>query len=471
MESWLKVSCLLCLFGFLREIRPSEPYHAEILMGEWYHVTQDEVNRSVYPVGTYSYLALLIFVFLITDLLRYKPVIIANALAGIFIWGTLIWTTTLAGLQAVEVLYGFYQAAEVAYYSYIYAQVDKQYYPRVTSHTRAAMFVGKLVAGILSQLIIGLDWMNYKELFYITVSCRLLIEYYAIIVHSLIPFDRSAAQVVALLWAFFLPKVDKSVYFHNRSEAIKDEIKPDSGGLEKAPEQANAEVREANVIPIPNKGVQALQLLWSHFHNSYTNSLVVQWSLWYAISLAGFLQVSTYMQVVWKSFENEPTILWNGAVDAALTLLSAVFALLAGYFHAGRLSTSTSMLSMALLSILEGGCVLLACWTSNIYLSYLGYVLYGALFAFTITVASSELASSLLEDSFALVFGFNTFVGLILQVIMTFVVVSENANLNLDVFQQFTVYAFYFIVIGVIYFVIFFLKYLWSCFGRSKTIN
>ncbi|KAH8292162.1 hypothetical protein KR054_006451 [Drosophila jambulina] len=449
MESWLKVSCVLCIFGFLRELRPSEPYHAEILMGEWYHVTQDEVNRSVYPVGTYSYLALLIFVFLITDLLRYKPVIIANALAGILLWSTLIWTTTLAGLQAVEVLYGFYQAGEVAYYSYIYAQVDKQYYPRVTSHTRAAMFVGKLVAGILAQLIIGLDWMNYKQLFYITVS----------------------SQVVALLWAFFLPKVDKSVYFHNRTEAIKDGIRPDTGSLEKGNELANAEVTEAKLTPNPNTSVQALQLLCSHFHSAYTNPLVVQWSLWYAMSLAGFLQVTTYMQVVWKSYENEPTIAWNGAVDAALTLLSAVFALLAGYFHAGRLSTSTSMLSMALLSILEGGCVLLACWTSNIYLSYLGYVLYGALFAFTITVASSELASSLLEDSFALVFGFNTFVGLILQVIMTFVVVSENANLNLDVFQQFTVYAFYFIVIGVLYFVVFLVKYLWSCFGRSKSID
>ncbi|KAH8292163.1 hypothetical protein KR054_006450 [Drosophila jambulina] len=466
MESWLKVSCVLCIFGFLREFHPSDPYHAEILMGEWYHVTQDEVNRFVYPVGTYSYLALLIFVFLITDFLRhvltsnfyriiilflnrYKPVIIANTLIGVLHWGTLIWTNTLPGLQAVEVFYGFYQAGEVAYYSYIYAQVDKKYYPRVTSHTRAALLIGKLVAGLLAQLLIGMDWMNYKQLLYITVS----------------------SQVLALLWAFFLPKVDKSVYFHNRSEAIKNGVRPDTGSLEKGNELANTEVTEAKLTPNPNTSVQALQVLWSHFHSAYTNPLVVQWSLWYAMSLAGFLQVTTYMQVVWKSYENEPTIVWNGAVDAALTLLSAVFALLAGYFHAGRLSTSTSMLSMALLSILEGGCVLLACWTSNIYLSYLGYVLYGALFAVTITVASSELASSLLEDSFALVFGFNTFVGLILQVIMTFVVVSENANLNLDVFQQFTVYAFYFIVIGVLYFVVFLVKYLWSCFGRSKPMN
>ncbi|EDW42683.1 thiamine transporter 2 [Drosophila sechellia] len=443
MESWLKISCVLCIFGFLRELRPSEPYHAEILMGEWYHVTQDQVNRSVYPVGTYSYLALLIFVFLITDLLRYKPVIIANAITGICIWGTLIWTSTLSGLQAVEVFYGFYQAGEVAYYSYIYAKVDKQYYPRVTSHTRAAMFVGKLVAGILAQLVIGMKWMNYKQLFYISVS----------------------SQVAALLWAFFLPKVEKSLYFHNRSEAIEGGTKAEGGNLEKGSEQPSTE--EAN----QEKKVPAWQLLWFHFRSAYTNALVIQWSLWYAISLAGFLQITTYMQVVWKSFENEPTIAWNGAVDVALTLLSAVFALLAGYFHAGRLSTRASLLSMALLSVLEGGCVLLSCWTDDIYLSYLGYVLYGGLFAFTITVASSELASSLEEDSFALVFGFNTFVGLLLQCILTLVVVSEKANLNLNVFQQFSVYAFYFIVIGVVYSIAVILQYIWSISKKPKAIQ
>lgn len=68
--SWRKISGLLCVFGFLRELRPSEPYHAEILLSDHYNVTRDEVNRSVYPIGTYSYLALLVVVFLVTDLLR-----------------------------------------------------------------------------------------------------------------------------------------------------------------------------------------------------------------------------------------------------------------------------------------------------------------------------------------------------------------------------------------------------------------
>lgn len=81
------------------------------------------------------------------------------------------------------------------------------------------------------------------------------------------------------------------------------------------------------------------------------------------------------------------------------------------------------------------------------------------------------MASSLEEDSFALVFGFNTFVGLLLQCILTFVVVSEKANLNLNVFQQFSVYAFYFIVIGIVYSIAVILQYIWSISKKPKAIQ
>lgn len=69
---------ILCLFGTLREIRPSEPFVTEFLLGEWRNVTEEQLNREVYPVGTYSYLSQLVVVFLITDFLRFKPVIILS---------------------------------------------------------------------------------------------------------------------------------------------------------------------------------------------------------------------------------------------------------------------------------------------------------------------------------------------------------------------------------------------------------
>lgn len=70
MQEWIKVSLLLCTFGFFREMRPSEPFVTDFLSGEWRNITSEQVNREIYPLGTYSYLAQLVIIFLITDILR-----------------------------------------------------------------------------------------------------------------------------------------------------------------------------------------------------------------------------------------------------------------------------------------------------------------------------------------------------------------------------------------------------------------
>lgn len=104
MQDWLKISLLLSLFGFLKEIRPSEPYIYEFLIDKrWRNITDEQVQQEIYPLGSYSYLAQLVIVFLITDLCRYKPLIIVLGLSGITVWSLLLWTTTLFELQVVEV--------------------------------------------------------------------------------------------------------------------------------------------------------------------------------------------------------------------------------------------------------------------------------------------------------------------------------------------------------------------------------
>ncbi|XP_017118580.1 thiamine transporter 1 [Drosophila elegans] len=430
MKEWLKISCLLCAFGCIREIRPSEPYVTEYLLGPWRNITEDQLTHDVYPVGTYSYLVQLVFVFLITDFLRYKPLIIIIGATGVIIWSMLIWTTSLLSLQILEVFYGTYMAAEVAYYTYIYAKVDKKYYPKVTSHTRAAMFAGKLLSGIISQLMLYLKLMNYRELNYITL----------------------ATQLVAMLWAFGLPRVDKSLYFHREQLPIADQ-------QTQLPGEGHMEVADQHQEGTPRQP-RALGLLWLHFRNAYTNPRVIQWSLWYAIGLAGYLQVTYYMQVLWKVIEPEPLIAWNGAVDAVLTALAALCALAAGYLHTGRLRPRTSLLILALLSAVEGGCVLICCWTEDIFWSYTGFVLFGALYGFTITVASAEVARNLEEDSFGLVFGFNTLVALVFQSLLTMILVTDT-GFELDPVGQYTVYAFYFIAVGLLYLISVLVEWIW----------
>lgn len=72
MNKWIGISLILCTFGFFRELRPSEPFVTEFLSnGKWRKdVTADDINRKIYPFGTYSYLVQLCVIFLITDILR-----------------------------------------------------------------------------------------------------------------------------------------------------------------------------------------------------------------------------------------------------------------------------------------------------------------------------------------------------------------------------------------------------------------
>lgn len=175
MEEWLKISVLLSVFGFIKEMRPSEPFISNYLLGEWRNITEEQLSQDVYPVGTYSYLAQLIIVFLITDLFRYKPLIVVCGISGIIVWSMLLWTTSLVALQVLEFFYGTYMSTEVAYYTYIYAKVDKQHYQKVTSHTRAANLGGRFLAAITAQILVYTKLMNYKDLNYISIIGKYLI--------------------------------------------------------------------------------------------------------------------------------------------------------------------------------------------------------------------------------------------------------------------------------------------------------
>ena len=83
-----------------------------------------KVYHDVYPVWTYSYLAILILVFLVTDLAKYKPVIIFEGFAYILTWIPLLWGEGLAAMQFMQVSYGVATSTEVAYFTYIYASVS-----------------------------------------------------------------------------------------------------------------------------------------------------------------------------------------------------------------------------------------------------------------------------------------------------------------------------------------------------------
>lgn len=202
-----------------------------------------------------------------------------------------------------------------------------------------------------------------------------------------------------MMWAFGLPKVDRSMYFHHRENQKEPPLAAAINNPQPLTQEATTVLdtdTTSQQTTTTLAKINAGRLLWQHFYNAYTNPRVVQWSLWYAIGLAGYLQVTYYMQVLWKVIEPEPKIAWNGAVDAVLTALAALSALIAGYLHTGRMRPRASLFLLSVLSALEGGSILLCCWTKDIYWSYAGFIIFGGLYGFTITVARYDVLFSTL---------------------------------------------------------------------------
>ncbi|KAK9878923.1 hypothetical protein WA026_003746 [Henosepilachna vigintioctopunctata] len=405
MESWLKLSLILCFFGFLKEIRPSEHYIYEYLTGHWRNVTEHEVLTEVYPVGTYSYLCLLVVIFLITDLLRYRPLIVVLGISGIIYSAMLTWTTSLFCLQVLEVFYSIFMAAEVAYYTYIYAKVDKEHYNAVTSHTRASLLAGRFFSGILAQVLVSFKWMDYKQLNYLTF----------------------AAMMMATFWSFFLPPVKKSIYFHQEKETER-----------------------TNNFTVFHRGIS---LMKEEIIQTFTNTYVIKWSTWYALSSCCFYQVQSYAQPLWSDvIDNSNAVMYNGAVEAILTLSGFLAALSAGILRVDWEVRGDLLLIAS--SSLQGIILVIGALTTNIYLCYMCYILYGLIHHFVITVTSSEIAKKVKDDTFGLIFGFNTFIAMIFQSLLMLIVVNDVFKLKFDIRQQYVVYGCCCFVIAFIYVVV-----------------
>lgn len=394
MDNWLKISLLLCLFGFFREMRPSEPFVTEYLAGDWRNLTSETIYQEVYPFGTYAVLAQLVVVFLVTDLLRYKAIIVLSSVAGIILFVLLLWTRTLLWLQIAQIFFGTFMAAEVAYYTYIYAKVDRERYQVVTGHTRAAILGGKFLGGVLAQVLVSTNAMNFRELHFISL----------------------ATQIISCPISLLLPSVPRSLYFYAvRSDKLEAQTKSPSPILP----QLDLEEEQAPKFSLRNAG----RLLWYHLVSSYTNPIVLMWSCWWALAICGQVQVISYIQFLWKELAPNNQSVYNGGVEAVATLLGAIGAIVAGMLNSNS-HRDRYMLINSLCGAILGVLLLLATFCNNVWVAYVTYVIFCAVFFFIVTIAAAIVAENLVDDSFGLVFGINTLVSLILQSILTVVVVT-----------------------------------------------
>lgn len=191
----------------------------------------------------------------------------------------------------------------------------------------------------------------------------------------------------------------------------------------------------------------------SHFIDSFKNRYVLKWSIWWSLATCGFIQAQTYMQPLWFEIQQDSEyVAYNGATEAVLTLVGFLGALLAGVLqinwkHIGELV-------LAVCSIIAGSMLLISSQTEYILVCYICYVVFGGIYYFMITMASSEISQRIQDDSYGLVFGLNTFLALAFQSIMTMVVVTSSIGFGLSPRNQYLVYGLYHLFIAFLFILI-----------------
>ncbi|XP_038205175.1 thiamine transporter 1 isoform X2 [Arvicola amphibius] len=405
-ECWFLPTALLCAYGFFANLRPSEPFLTPYLLGPDKNLTQREVFNEIYPVWTYSYLVLLFPVFLATDYLRYKPVILLQGFSLIVTWFMLLYAQGLLAVQFLEFFYGIATAAEIAYYSYIYSVVDLGMYQKVTSYCRSATLVGFTVGSVLGQILVSVAGWLLFSLNVISLTC----------------------VSVAFAVAWFLPMPQKSLFFHH----------------------IPASCHRVNGIKEPKADrLRVLKVLWTDFLICYSSRPLLCWSVWWALSTCGYFQVVNYAQGLWEEvMPSQSAVIYNGGVEAVSTLLgaSAVFAV--GYI---KISWSTwGEIMLFLCSLLIAAAVYTMDTVRNIWVCYASYVIFRIIYMVLITIATFQIAANLSMERYALVFGVNTFIALALQTLLTLIVVDAK-GLGLGITTQFLIYATYFAAISVFF--------------------
>lgn len=135
--------------------------------------------------------------------------------------------------------------------------------------------------------------------------------------------------IFATLWAFFLPSVPQSIYFHRKNDnhislTHKEDIVLQQNNVnqifqrsEQSKEYSSSRIN----ISLIYKVKKAYILLWKDFLGAYSNSHVIKWSIWWSFSTCGYLQVISYIQLLWKTAVLPEDRIYNGAIDFLYTII------------------------------------------------------------------------------------------------------------------------------------------------------
>lgn len=245
-------------------------------------------------------MAVLVPVFLLTDYLRYKPVLVLQSMSHVSIWLLLLLGTSLLEMQFMEFFYGITMAARVAYSSYIFSLVPAAVYQRVASYSRSSVLLGVFTSSVIGQLCM-IGGISYNRLSAVSLG---FVSY-------------------GLLMSVCLPWPKRSLFFNqNRqkqdgmpgTQSELDKIKSDDRAVKALPDSGSSAISWRNSVFI--------QML-KELRNIVKVPNLRLWSLWWVFNSTGYYLVVFYVHILWNKVypATDQKHVYNGWVEAASTLL------------------------------------------------------------------------------------------------------------------------------------------------------
>ncbi|XP_054290781.1 thiamine transporter 1-like [Macrosteles quadrilineatus] len=267
MDEWVKLTIFLCVYGFMKEIGPDDPF---IL----HHLDNREQNEArIWEVLTQLILTTMLF--FCADYFRYKPFIVIGALFGLAAQIINLVSEDTFALMGRQCLYGAAKAAEVAYFSYIYAKVPKINYTKVTSFCQAAAVAGGIFSALVSLWPLPGLWSNYVTIIVLAF---------------------------AVCWLVLLPNAETTLYFH-RARIVS------LGG--------QAENIQAGPAPKPSITV-VQQLLWEDFKAAYYNPYTLGFCVYVVMMTAAFSQMVICVQLLGVFLHGSPVATANSEIASRI---------------------------------------------------------------------------------------------------------------------------------------------------------
>ncbi|CAI9729233.1 folate transporter 1-like isoform X1 [Octopus vulgaris] len=492
---WKIATISICFFIFFKDFRPSESYITAYLMApEWKNLTAEQVNNEVYPVWVYTNLVCLLIILLVTDFLRYKIIIVIAALCYVATWFLLLFGEGVPQMQLMQGTFGFATASQVAHTSYIFSSVDPKYFRQISSYIHSSSLVSRFCAACLAQLLVSLVKTNYFVLNIISTASVCI----ALVISLALPRVSTSF--------YFTPnpkspnqnnylknskgnvneeeiqklncgnsKIDEDITSEGtKSEKPKiPEKEPDSvlfkPGTEKEFDQHSLgsvpeDVSKSEAVEIVINDTQpkkladtntikdrfkaGLRQMWNDFQKAYKNQRNLMWSFWWVVVVCGKTHIGNYIQSLYEDIVPNPMsdMSYNAAIDAAALATCA-----ASSFGVGFLKIEWNSYENVLLfsvNVIISCLMIVMALATKIWLAYMCYIIIRISYHTVLTIATYQIATFLDTQSYALVFGFNTFLALVLETTLTIIVVDKR-GLNLDIRTQFIVYGGYFGVLAL----------------------